>query len=613
MPLNTTLSLLLMHDRKDSYDAEGWLDEVRIHNRALSALEIMRLHSQRQAPIIVSDPESQIQSQGATVSFRVIAIGEFPLSYQWYFNGTKLAGQTGSALTLSSVQPSQGGKYFAEVRNTVGSVFSATADLAVLDASIGDATRITYSPLPPKEVGRDSLVLVTHGWQPFSNPTWVDDMVAILREKLLMKPNWQVLPYDWRNDARGLDPIKAANHAEMHGRSAGTDISTQGWAHVHLIAHSAGSSLIEAAAEKIRAISSGTTIHTTFLDPFVANGGRTKFGVHSDWSDCYFSHDNPASIVCNLIRLETLRLSAPLTEGPLMNSYNVEVSALDPCAQSVLSSDLKFEVLSRHDWPHDFYANTVSGTQNGSEGLGFPLSKEGGGWDNQGNYTMGQAPRFLGENRTRTELNPLIANLGSKLAVGALDRATSLTGTVLVFDYGASLVSGSPVWLSVAVTVTNPVNFVSLQAAFTSGNTAEGLLSVYWNTNQIGTIDERLISPGFRDYTFALPGTITNGVYALGFRLDPFTAAISSVTVTNITLGISGVTDPIRLSIVKETNASPTVLLTAPAGFTYLVESSTNLVDWTPLAALVNTNGAVQFVDPNASNFPRHFYRAVLP
>lgn len=49
------------------------------------------------------------------------------------------------------------------------------------------------------------------------------------------------------------------------------------------------------------------------------------------------------------------------------------------------------------------------------------------------------------------------------------------------------------------------------------------------------------------------------------------------------------------------------------AGFNYLLQRSTNLVDWTPSALLLNTNGTVLFTDFSATNSAQRFYRALLP
>jgi hypothetical protein len=60
-------------------------------------------------------------------------------------------------------------------------------------------------------------------------------------------------------------------------------------------------------------------------------------------------------------------------------------------------------------------------------------------------------------------------------------------------------------------------------------------------------------------------------------------------------------------------NAPPVLELNAPAGYNYLIDSSTNLLDWTPWALLVNTNGTVLFSDPSWANSKAQFYRANVP
>ncbi|MHB8524118.1 MAG: carboxypeptidase regulatory-like domain-containing protein [Limisphaerales bacterium] len=49
------------------------------------------------------------------------------------------------------------------------------------------------------------------------------------------------------------------------------------------------------------------------------------------------------------------------------------------------------------------------------------------------------------------------------------------------------------------------------------------------------------------------------------------------------------------------------------AGRSYTVQVSTNLLDWTPLTTLVNTNGTMTVVDPATTNLNYRFYRAVAP
>src|SRR4029079_2164505 len=57
--------------------------------------------------------------------------GTPPLSYQWLYNGTNLAGATSAALTLTNVQFANAGNYSVRVTNAAGSALSSNAVLAV--------------------------------------------------------------------------------------------------------------------------------------------------------------------------------------------------------------------------------------------------------------------------------------------------------------------------------------------------------------------------------------------------------------------------------------------------------------------------------------------------
>ena len=106
---------------------------------------------------------------------------------------------------------------------------------------------------------------------------------------------------------------------------------------------------------------------------------------------------------------------------------------------------------------------------------------------------------------------------------------------------------------------------------------------------------------------------MTNGLYTLSFRLDAFTNTISTITVTNVSTGFAGLDQPINLDMLLGSNSVPVLKLTGTSNVTYLVESSTNLLNWSPAALLSNTNGTVLFADPSATNSNQRFYRATLP
>jgi hypothetical protein len=87
-------------------------------------------------PLITADPQSVVVGQGQSAVFVVSAAGATPLSYQWWFNGSNLAGATSAALTLTNLQSFHAGNYSVVVTNTYGSVTSAVATLTVTNFTI---------------------------------------------------------------------------------------------------------------------------------------------------------------------------------------------------------------------------------------------------------------------------------------------------------------------------------------------------------------------------------------------------------------------------------------------------------------------------------------------
>ena len=73
---------------------------------------------------IISAPTNETVSPGSTVSFSVVATG-FPLIYQWSANGVSLtngnniSGATGSTLTITNVQTSDGGTYTVSINSDI--------------------------------------------------------------------------------------------------------------------------------------------------------------------------------------------------------------------------------------------------------------------------------------------------------------------------------------------------------------------------------------------------------------------------------------------------------------------------------------------------------------
>jgi hypothetical protein len=86
-----------------------------------------------QAPTITAQPSSTNVTAGDPATFVVVAIGDAPLRYQWYFNtNTLLSDQTNATMTIASVQTNNAGGYSCVVTNSSGSSTSLVATLTVL-------------------------------------------------------------------------------------------------------------------------------------------------------------------------------------------------------------------------------------------------------------------------------------------------------------------------------------------------------------------------------------------------------------------------------------------------------------------------------------------------
>jgi hypothetical protein len=169
-----------------------------------------------------------------------------------------------------------------------------------------------------------------------------------------------------------------------------------------------------------------------------------------------------------------------------------------------------------------------------------------------------------------------------------------------------------------AVTVTNPVNVILFECSLEGDGPTEGLLTVYWNSVEIGRVDQRGLRPGFQEYTFGLPGTVTNGVYTLGFRFDRYGPGSVEAVVRNLQLGYVGPKGPVHLQIqlarTQTGQTQPELVLTGPAGVVCILESSSDLVEWQPWMILETSEGETRVADQTlVEQSQARFYRVVVP
>ena len=264
-------------------------------------------------PLIITQPNSQIAQVGSNVTFTVVA-SELPApNYQWWFGTTPIAGATNATLTLNSVTAANSGGYSVVVWNAYGSATSATATLAVLaDGANGNKPApIIATPGWSKSSTAKNLVFVTHGWQPLlcnlSGPpaqTWMADMTNAMAQQLGSVALGNFKPMTGLGIAWTIEPQQALSYAK-NWHSIRSSNCHMGYQQVHLIAHSAGSGMIQAIADQLQLLPNPPQIQLTFLDPYLGIflQEQSNYGKNADWSDCYFVEDGTGGFTGSYLNL----------------------------------------------------------------------------------------------------------------------------------------------------------------------------------------------------------------------------------------------------------------------------------------------------------------------
>jgi hypothetical protein len=80
-----------------------------------------------------------------------------------------------------------------------------------------------------------------------------------------------------------------------------------------------------------------------------------------------------------------------------------------------------------------------------------------------------------------------------------------------------------------------------------------------------------------------------------------------------VTINVLPVNDPLRIVSRQRTTNGMRIELSGPSASIYVVEASTNLVDWFPVFSSFSALGSVVFTDVANTNEPGRFYRAMSP
>jgi DNA/RNA endonuclease G (NUC1) len=120
-------------------------------------------------PVVVTPPAARTVSAGTSATFAVVTSGSPTLTYQWRKAGVAIAGNataTTATLTLANAQAADVASYDVVVSNSVGSVTSTAALLAVTPAAPSIATAPTAQTVTPG--GTATLSVIASGSGPFT-------------------------------------------------------------------------------------------------------------------------------------------------------------------------------------------------------------------------------------------------------------------------------------------------------------------------------------------------------------------------------------------------------------------------------------------------------------
>jgi len=127
-------------------------------------------------PVVFTlQPQSQALRPGSNVTFRVVATGAGPFTYQWRFNSIALPGATSDTLIVTNLHLSDDGAYTVAVSNSYGQFLSSEAKLTILVKPV-----ITVQPLSQTVVSGGSVTfsVVVDGNPPPFGFRWRKDGVA---------------------------------------------------------------------------------------------------------------------------------------------------------------------------------------------------------------------------------------------------------------------------------------------------------------------------------------------------------------------------------------------------------------------------------------------------
>jgi alpha-tubulin suppressor-like RCC1 family protein len=516
-------------------------------------------------PSISAQPQSRTNVVGTTASFSVGAGGTAPLGYQWLFNGIAITGATNPTLTLARVQLAQAGAYSVIVSNLYGSETSAVATLAVNTVALW---------------GSDWAVI----------PTGLTNVVAVAAghvHSLALKADgtvvaWSVntdFEYGQTNVPPGLTNVVAVDAGSDHSLALKADGTVSAWGGNWNFQSTVPLGLANVVA--------------------VAGGGAHSLALKSDgtvvaWGYNYYGQANVPLELTNLVAVaggknHSLALKDDGTVAAWGYNYYGQTNVPPGLTNVVAVAG------------GDYHSLALKGDGTVvAWGAGSP-----GGTSGYPDYGQATVPH---------ELTNVVAIAGGEISSLALES----DGTVVAWGISGS--TNVPLGLTNVVAVAAGWHNLALVGD-------QPLITPLVNRTAVGGGTARfyVTASGARPLSYQwqldgtnLPGatgawlTLTNVQYhqagAYAVVVSNSLGAITSTPPAVLTVGVSQPPLIVARSLVR-TNGQFKFTLQSQPGSRFVIQASTNLVNWTNLVTVTNVLGTIPFTD-TAANFKWRFYRA---
>jgi hypothetical protein len=585
-------------------------------------------------PRITTQPLSQMVTQGLNATFSVVASGTAPLSYQWQFCGTDVAGATNATLVVTNVQLVQAGNYGVTVTNPWGMAASAPALLTVVlppgsdlpvmqglvahltfDTDLTDssgrgnhAVAVGAPNLVPGFIGAGSLNPFTqngiHNYatlgtgSDFSFSKYTDFSIAF----------WARLPAGgWNGNSAHSDPAFISNKDWSDGNNDGWVVATgrdgrlqwnytEGgnqtrkdydgpagafgnpvWHHVAVTFQRTGNAItyFDGVPVSTNSIGPGGKTIDAGLPTNIGNDGTGHYPVsYGFWTNVFANPTNGLA----MDDVGIWRRVLPAEE--ICAIYNVGLAGQN--LATVTSADLAVVARPRITQP------PVSLEVTGGSNAAFSVTANG---------TAPLAYQWYG-NRV-----PLAGGTGASLIVSNV-QAEQAGGYCVVITNSLGSVTSVVATLTVnvpPVITTQPLSQTVAQGQSVSFSVeASGMapLGYQWSLN--GTA-----LSGATSSTLTLNNVQTTDAGGYTVVITNFAGSVTSAVATLTVIAPS-------LYAAAMTSNGFIFQLSVPVGHTYVILASTNLQDWTPLSTNVALTASAVFTDAAATNCDRRFYRVMV-